>query len=90
NAMTGIGQPGPHLVSIDLRVESSDATDLAQLFDPSSLAASQVLGGHATVATDFQINGGGFVRFLLRNHGLTPIETGGLVLRILEIETYRC
>lgn len=90
DAMTGIGQPGPHLVSIDLRVESNDTPDLAQLFDPSSLAASQVLGGHATVATDFQINGGGFVRFLLRNHGLTPIETGGLVLRILEIETYRC
>ena len=90
NAMTEIGQPGPHLVSIDLRVESSDTPDLAQLFDPSSLAASQVLGGHATVATDFQINAGGFVRFLLWNRGLTPIETGGLVLRILEIETYRC
>jgi uncharacterized membrane-anchored protein len=90
SAMTEIGQPGPHLVSIDLRVESGDTPDLAQLFDPSSLAASEVLGGHATIATDFQVDANGFVRFLLHNHGLTPVETGGLVLRILEIETYRC
>lgn len=89
-AMAEIGQPGPHLVSIDLRVESGDAPDLARLFDPASLAASQVLKDHATVATDFQADSDGFVRFLIHNHGLTPVETGGLVLRILEIETYRC
>ena len=89
-AMAEIGQPGPHLVSIDLHVESGDAPDLARLFDPASLAASQVLNGHATLATDFQVNAGGFVRFLVHNHGLTPVEAGGLVLRILEIETYRC
>ncbi|KQW21886.1 hypothetical protein ASC80_00265 [Afipia sp. Root123D2] len=90
STMTEIGQPGAHLVSIDLQVSSGSAPDLAQLFDPSSLAASEVLDGHATVATDFQVNAGGFVRFLVHNHGLTPVETGGLVLRILEIETYRC
>ncbi len=89
-AMTEIGQPGPHLVSIDLRVESGDAPHLARLFDPASLAASQVLQNHATIATDFRADDGGFVRFLVHNHGLTPVETGGLVLRILEIETYRC
>ncbi|MFX9123716.1 DUF3422 family protein, partial [Acinetobacter baumannii] len=50
-AMAEIGQPGPHLVSIDLHVESGDAPDLARLFDPASLAASQVLNGHATLAT---------------------------------------
>ncbi|WP_458759917.1 DUF3422 domain-containing protein [Afipia sp. TerB] len=90
SAMSEIGQPGPHLVSIDLRVNGGDVPDLAQLFDPASLAASQVLGGHATIATDFQVDGNGFVRFLVHNHGLAPVETGGLVLRILEIETYRC
>ena len=89
-AMTEIGQPGPHLVSIDLRMASGDMPDLTQSFDPASLAASQVLKGHATIATDFQVDDGGFVRFLVHNHGLTPVETGGLILRILEIETYRC
>lgn len=84
-AMSEIGQPGPHLVSIDLRVESGDAPDLAKLFDPASLAASQVLHDHATIATDFRANDSGFVRFLVHNQGLTPVETGGLVLRILEI-----
>jgi uncharacterized membrane-anchored protein len=88
--MTEIGQPGPHLVSIDLRVESGETPDLATLFDPASLAASQVLNDHATIATDFQVDSNGFVRVLIHNHGLTPVETGGLVLRILEVETYRC
>lgn len=89
-AMNEIGQPGAHLVSIDLHVAGGDTPDLARLFDPSSLAASDVLGGHATIATDFQVDDNGFVRFLLQNHGLASVETGGLVLRILEIETYRC
>ena len=89
-AMTEIGQPGPHLVSIDLRVQSGETPDLATLFDPASLAASQVLNDHATIATDFQVDSNGFVRVLIHNHGLTPVETGGLVLRILEVETYRC
>ena len=88
--MASIGQPGPHLVSIDLRLGLDQHADIAQLFDPFALAASQVFYGHATVATDFQVDAGGFVRFLVKDQGLTPIETGGLVLRLLEIETYRC
>lgn len=91
STMTRLGQPGPHLVSIDLRLDAPDpARDIAHGFDPASLAASQVLGGHATIATDFKADDDGFVRFRIEDRGLTPIEAGGLVLRLLEIETYRC
>jgi uncharacterized membrane-anchored protein len=90
STMARIGQPGPHLVSIDLHLDGHEYVDIARLFDPFSLAASQVLDGHATIATDFQVNAAGFVRFLVKDHGLTPIENSGLVLRLLEIETYRC
>jgi uncharacterized membrane-anchored protein len=90
STMAGIGQPGLHLVSIDLHLDSHQYIDIARLFDPFSLAASQVLEGHATIATDFQVNDAGFVRFLVKDHGLTPIENSGLVLRLLEVETYRC
>jgi uncharacterized membrane-anchored protein len=90
STMARIGQPGPHLVSIDLQLGGHDHIDIAQAFDPFSLAASQVVNGHATIATDFQVNAAGFVHILVKDHGLTPIETGALVLRLLEIETYRC
>jgi uncharacterized membrane-anchored protein len=91
STMARLGQPGPHLVSIDLQLGAPDpARDIAQTFDPASLAASQVLGGHATIATDFKADADGFVRFRIEDRGLTPIEVGGLVLRLLEIETYRC
>lgn len=91
SAMARLGQPGPHLVSIDLRLDTTDpARDIALGLDPASLAASRVLGGHAAVATDFKADGDGFVRFRIEDLGLTPVEAGGLVLRLLEIETYRC
>lgn len=91
STMARIGQPGPHLVSIDLRLDAPDpARDVTRTFDPASLAASQVLGGHASIATDFKADADGFVRFHVEDRGLTPIEAGGLVLRLLEIETYRC
>jgi hypothetical protein len=39
--------PGPHLVSIDLRLGLDQHADIAQLFDPYALAASQDFNGHA-------------------------------------------
>jgi uncharacterized membrane-anchored protein len=88
--MARIGQPGPHLVSIDLQLTGETGIDIAANFDSYSLAASRVVNGHATIATDFQADAAGFVRILVQDHGLTPIERGALVLRLIEIETYRC
>ena len=89
-AMAGLPQPGPHLVSVDLHLMgSSDAVSLEGLFDSASLTASSVDNGGAIVAMDFRPDPSGFVRILLRDHGLTPSRAGALVQRLLEIETYR-
>jgi uncharacterized membrane-anchored protein len=64
-------------------------TQLAQLFDGPMLVASQVADGHATVWTDFFLGSDDSVRFLIRDHGLTDAQRGRLVMRLLDIETYR-
>jgi uncharacterized membrane-anchored protein len=89
SAFAGLKQPGRHLVSVDLHlVRAVEETVLDSLFDPSSLAASTVLGGRAVVGCDFlPING--FVRILVIDRGLDPASAGALAVRLLEIETYR-
>jgi uncharacterized membrane-anchored protein len=84
-------QPGPLIVATDLHFlpeEPGDA-DWQSLFEPSRLAASEVAGGAAVVATDFHPDAFGFVRMLVLDRRLTPVEAGALVRRLLEVETYR-
>jgi len=89
SAFAGLKQPGRHLVSVDLHlVRGVEETVLDELFDPSSLAASTVLGGRGVVGCDFlPVNG--FVQILVIDRGLDPASAGALALRLLEIETYR-
>ena len=90
SVMSGLPQPGPHLVSVDLHLmPPSDDIAIETLFDPSSLTASMVDNGAASVATDFRTDPSGFIRILLQDHSLTPNRAGALVQRLLEIETYR-
>jgi uncharacterized membrane-anchored protein len=76
-ALLGAAEPAP-----------SDA-QLAQVFDGPMLVASQVADGHATVWTDFFLGSDDSVRFLVRDQGLTDAQRGRLVMRLLDIETYR-
>lgn len=84
-------QPGPLLVAADLHLlpEALTRQSWQDLFEPSRLAASKVMGGAAIVATDFHPDAFGFVRLLLLNRHLTPREAGSLARWLLEIETYR-
>jgi len=59
------------------------------LFEPSRLAASEVMGGAAIAATDFHPDDSGFVRLLMLNRHLTAGEAGSLVRWLLDVETYR-
>ncbi|MCP8939152.1 DUF3422 domain-containing protein [Alsobacter sp. SYSU M60028] len=89
SVMEGIAQPGPLLVAADLHlVVGGDLDELAGLFDPASLAVSQV-DGAAVAMTDFRPDAGGFVRILVVDQGLGPARAGALTQRLLEIETYR-
>ncbi|MCK6441097.1 DUF3422 family protein [Elstera cyanobacteriorum] len=87
--------PGPLLVAVDLQIVPAQAgLDLTKVFDPASLAVSAFDFGAALVATDFRADGqlqagGGTVRLLVQDQGLTPQRAGALVQRLLEVETYR-
>lgn len=90
HGMRGLPQPGPHLVSADLHLlPDQTGLDLEALFDPASLAASQVDNAGAVAATDFRVGADGFVRILVLDRALTPARAGALAQRLLEIETYR-
>jgi uncharacterized membrane-anchored protein len=86
--------PGQLMVTADIALlgaEEAAPSDaqLAQLFDGPMLVASQVADGHATVWTDFFLGADDSVRFLVQDHGLTDAQRGRLVMRLLDIETYR-
>jgi uncharacterized membrane-anchored protein len=89
--MHQLPQPGPLLVAADLHLLPGGGDDESwrSLFEPSRLAASEVIGGGAIVATDFHPDAFGFVRLLVLNRCLTPREAGSLARWLLEIETYR-
>jgi uncharacterized membrane-anchored protein len=54
-----------------------------------SLAAAQVVNGDAIAATDFRAVRDGFVRIAVLDTKLDGKAAGALVIRLLEIETYR-
>jgi uncharacterized membrane-anchored protein len=91
--MASLPQPGPLLSAADLHlIAASDAVTperIPHLFDPASLAMSEVEGGAAISATDFHADADGFVRILVVDRGLGPAQAGAVAQRLLEIETYR-
>lgn len=73
-------EQGEPLAPDDARLQSS--------FPVPPLVGSRVLQG-GEVWTDFHVGADGFSRFLVRDTGLRENQTGRLVQRICEIETYR-
>ncbi len=58
-------------------------------FDGNTLVGSQVADGRAVVLTDFRIHDDGFSRFLVLNETMSEAQSGRVLQRLLEIETYR-
>jgi uncharacterized membrane-anchored protein len=83
-----IGEPGQHIVSVDLCL-ASDGVDFRGPFDAAGLAASTVRQGAAIIATDFRADSAGFVRWLVVNKNLDQNAAGATCQRVIEIETYR-
>lgn len=63
--------------------------DIAALFNAQSLCVIGVGKGCAEILTDFAVDDQGFTRFAIRVLEASPIESGRLAQRLLEIETYR-
>ncbi|MFN8829207.1 MAG: DUF3422 family protein [Labrys sp. (in: a-proteobacteria)] len=86
-------QPGPLLVAVDLALAhdrgETSRRRIEALFEGPSMAASDVEGGSAMIATDFAADPRGFVRFVAIDRRMTRLQAGALVKRLLELETYR-
>jgi len=84
---------GSILVAAHLTVEQGEPLSpgdsrLHAMFPVPPLVGSRTLRG-GEVWTDFHVAPDGFSRFLIRDTGLRENQTGRLVQRICEIETYR-
>lgn len=84
-------QPGPLIVAVDLHIlpEAQVGQSWRHVFKRNQVAASEVSGGGALVATNFNPDAFGFVRMLVVDRSLAEAEVGALAQRVLEIETYR-
>ncbi|MBO6755172.1 MAG: DUF3422 domain-containing protein [Roseibium sp.] len=82
--------PGALLVATRLDLVSAQASEAwRRHYDPTSLTVFKVEHGAATAATDFRSDGNGLTRYLVMNETMSPIQSGAVVQRLLEIETYR-
>ena len=83
-------QPGPHLASVDIALVGAVAGEAAlHRLRASILSHSVVADGLAEIASDFAPDEGGFVRFVVIDHGLTERRLGALARDITEVEFYR-
>ncbi len=85
------GLPGKAIAAIHLAVDRTDRAPeaLTALFDGNPLVGSRIAGNSASVWTDFRLHADGWGRILVRDLALTPSQTGRVVQRLFEIETYR-
>lgn len=86
--------PGQLIVAADVTLlgpeeKAPDRQVLESLLDGPTLVASEVASGHATVWTDFFLGHDDTVRFLVQDRGLSDAQRGRMVMRLLDIETYR-
>jgi uncharacterized membrane-anchored protein len=87
---TAFRAPGPMLVATRLDLLDADSpVEWRQHYDPASLTVFNVEGRSALAATDFRADGNGLTRFLVLNEHMNPVQSGAVIQRLLEVETYR-
>jgi uncharacterized membrane-anchored protein len=58
-------------------------------FSGNPMIGSSIVGGAARAYTDFRIHADGFGRLLVCDHRMNALQSGRLVQRLFEIDTYR-
>ncbi|MET1413884.1 DUF3422 domain-containing protein [Roseibium sp. HPY-6] len=82
--------PGDLLVAVRLELRDPVNDDAWRAhFDESSLTVSNLEDEAACVATDFRQDGDGLTRILVFNRSLSDVQSGAVIQRLLEVETYR-
>jgi len=84
-------QPGPMIVAtrLDLVEDNREVHELLRGLDPGTTAVSALREGRAIGATDFRVDESGMTRILLVDRSLFRHEVGPMVIRLVELETYR-
>ncbi len=86
---------GEVLVGVKALVVGAEARDRpvnelsAEYFNGNTLIGSRIADDNAIALTDFRIQDDGFSRLLLINEDMSEQQTGRVMQRLLEIETYR-
>lgn len=85
------GIPGELVVAVQMAVVDAapEGKDLHRWFEGQRASGSRVAEEKAQVWTAFKLHNDGFGRIVTCNQGLTPYQTGRLVQRLFELETYR-
>jgi uncharacterized membrane-anchored protein len=86
--------PGRTVAAVQAEVtaasgEAPAPAELEQRFGAHAVVACEIGDGAARLYTDFRLRDDGCSRVWLRNHRLTPAQTGRMVQRLFEIEAYR-
>ncbi len=87
--LPGVVIAATHIAFDDSERQQRSLKELSQLFASNTVIGSEVAAGNAIVWTDNQIHTDGFGRILIHNVALRSRQSGRLVKRLLEIETYR-
>lgn len=77
------------LVFVEGREGGCNAGELSELLGSTHIVGSRMLDGAAEVHTTFAHRGDGYMRYHVRDLGMSADQTGRLVQRLIEIETYR-
>ncbi|MDH3362273.1 MAG: DUF3422 domain-containing protein [Gammaproteobacteria bacterium] len=86
---------GEVLVGVKARVIGPEARNKsidelsADYFNGNTLIGSRIADNSAVALTDFRIHDDGFSRLLLINEDMSEQQTGRIMQRLLELETYR-
>ncbi len=83
--------PGEMIVAMQLALVAGEPPSqiaMAKLFEGRSIVGSLAAGAQAELWSDFHPDHENFVRMIVHSGNMSPRQTGRLVQRLLEIETY--
>jgi uncharacterized membrane-anchored protein len=89
------GIPGRTIAALHASVQQHpdpgvpDAPKLSAMFGGHAVAGSEVAHDAGVACTDFLTRDDGYLRVLLLDRSLTPNQTGRVLQRLFEIESYR-
>lgn len=89
SGLTGQIISGQHIDIVPMPAQGNLPDSIRHYFEGHRLISSWVGDNQARLWTAYRIHSDGFGRILIQNNGLNPCQTGRLVRRLFELETYR-